>query len=379
MLLCYVVAQFFYQKISTWRRLFFAAIIILIINPFDIIDASFWLSFMSIFILTWVMSGRLRSPKHLVLWGKMQIAIIIGLLPLMLFFFQQASIVAFFTNAIAIPWIGLLILPMALMATLLFSLHLYLWSHDLFWLTGHCLSRLWKLLEYAAHFSVASWHHAIASLFILILAMMGSIFLLAPRGFPARFLGCFGLIPLFLYHPAYPKMGDYRVTIIDVGRGLSMLVQTAHHVMLYDTGAHFPGGFDYGESVITPYLRFEGIAQIDRLAISDGDNDHSGGTAAIVKNFRVKTIFTSAPKLITQFHAQYCAQGQNWTWDQVHFTTLDDSSCVIKIVGKGGSILLTGDSKLYDTADNGAIIIRFQQVGGVRLSSYKISKATSEI
>lgn len=450
MLTCFILARLFYYRISTIKRLFFAAGIVLLLNPFDLIDASFWLSFSSIAILAWVMSGRLRGSSHLASWGKMQSAILIGLFPLMLFFFQQASLIAFFTNLIAIPWIGFLILPMALIATLLFTLKCYYLSQHVFWLTGKLLLPLWKFLQWSSQLSFASWHHAIANQWVLIAGVIGSLYLLAPRGFPLRFMGFFGLLPLFFYHPAYPKVGDYRVTIVDVGQGLSVLVQTAHHVMLYDTGAHIKNGFDFGESVVAPYLRQQGISTIDRLEISHGDNDHSGGADAIVKDFTVKNIVTSAPRLIAHFHGTPCFAGQTWDWDNVKFTTFNptpnvpyadnNSSCVIKVSGKGGDTLLTGDIqaateaslvqqygkqlqstvllvphhgsrtsstegfisavspqfavisagkynryhlpakivltrylqhqiKVYITADNGAIIIRFRHKGNVRLTS----------
>ncbi len=353
MLFFFMISQLFYRKMSTWRRLFFAGGIILILNPYDLMNSGFWLSFSSMAVLAWVMGGRLRSPKKLILWGKMQGSIIIGLLPLMLFFFQQASLIAFLTNAVAIPCVGFVILPMCLLATGLYFFKLHLLSHDLFFLTGKLLWPLWKFLTDASHLSFSSWHHAVSNLWILIIGIISALFLLAPRGFSAKWFGCFGLLPLFFYHPAHPKIGDFRVTIIDVGQGLSVLVQTAHHVMLYDTGAHFPGGFDYGESVVAPYLRDQGISTINRLEISHGDNDHSGGADAIVKDFFVKTIFTSAPKLIAHFHANDCFAGQQWDWDHVHFNTLNpaphspyadnNSSCVIKITGKYGQLLLTGD------------------------------------
>lgn len=360
MLTCFILARLFYYRVSSIKRLCFAACVILFLNPYDIMDVSFWLSFTSIAMLLWVMSGRLRAPSHWMSWGRMQGAIIIGLLPLMLFFFQQASVIAFFTNLIAIPWIGFLILPMALMATLLFTFKLSYLSQRLFWLTGKLLLPLWKFLQFSSKLSCASWCHAIGNDWVLIIGLIGCLYLLSPRGLPLRWIGCFGLLPLFFYYPAHPKMGDYRVTIIDVGQGLSVLVQTAHHVMLYDAGAHIPGGLDFGKSVVAPYLRQQGVSHIDRLEISHGDNDHSGGADAIVKNFRVKTIVTSAPKLIahfSSFHATPCFAGQTWEWDGVRFATLNpvfhapyednNSSCVIKVSGEGGSVLLTGDIEAF--------------------------------
>ena len=148
---------------------------------------------------------------------------------------------------------------------------------------------------------------------------------------------------------------------MEVGQGLSVLVQTAHHVMLYDTGAHMPGGFDVGDAIVTPYLRSQNIHIIDRLEISHGDNDHSGGADAVVRNFTVKSIYTSAPNLVSNFNARYCEEGQSWEWDGVYFNTFNpavgmtyqdnNSSCVIKIVGEQSSVLLTGDIE-KDTEEN---------------------------
>lgn len=353
MLFCLIITRLCYVNVTLWQRLFFAAMIILLLNPFCVIDMSFWLSFSSIAILVWTMSARLQLPQKIISWLKMQSALTIGLLPIMLLFFQQASIIAFLANAIAIPWIGLIILPLTLLSCVIFILQGSAISTLLFYFSGKLLLPLWNILLFFSRAHFAAWHHIIFNPVILICAIIGVIFLLSPKKFPAKWLGCFGLLPLFCYFPSQPNMGEYWVSVIDVGQGLSVLVQTAHHVMLYDTGSHLPGGLDMGESVVTPYLRYRGITNIDRLEISHGDNDHSGGADAIVKNFNVAAIFTSAPKLIAHFNAQYCMVDQAWHWDGVDFVTLNpaqnalyednNSSCVIKITSRGGSILLTGD------------------------------------
>ena len=358
MLFIFMMGKIIFKNMSMWYRWFIAMMVILIINPFDFCEASFWLSFISVGLLTWVMSDRLESPSHLVSWGKMQMTMVIGLMPLMFWFFQQASIVSFMANAIAIPWVGFLILPVALSASMMCVFHLFWLSQSLFWFSGKCLYPLWKILSFLSMVSFASWHHAFPNMIILLLGMVGVIVLLSPRGLPAKWIGCFGLLPVFFYHPPSPSFGYFKATVIDVGQGLSVLIQTKHHVMLYDTGAHFPGGFDYGDSVVTPYLREQGVSVINRLEISHGDNDHSGGADAIVKNFHVERFFTSAPKLVRHFHAVYCNSMQQWTWDGVRFITLNpvpnepyednNSSCVIKIIGKKGQLLLTGDIQ-YET------------------------------
>lgn len=353
MLFFLLIGNIFYKKISIVRRLFFAASMILVLNPYAVIDSSFWLSFLSLFFLSLIITGRLQSENHIKSWIKMQGAILVGLLPVMLLFFQQISLVAFFANAIAIPWVGFIILPTVIVAMILYLFHFFLLSQKIFWLSGKLLLPLWQFLTYLSQLSFASWYHAISNPWVLVSGLIGATYCLAPKKLPAKWLGCCGLLPVFFFHVAHPKEGDFWATVIDVGQGLSVLVQTKNHVLLYDTGAHFPGGFDFGESVVAPYLRYRDIHTINRLEISHGDNDHSGGADAIVKDFTVNAIFTSAPKLVNHFHAQYCAQGQSWIWDHVYFKTLspvsnspyadNNSSCVIQISAHGGTLLLTGD------------------------------------
>lgn len=353
MLTVFLCSQLCVFHMPPFQKLGLIALSVIAWHPYDAIDMSFWLSFVSIAMLMWMMSGRFHARSHFFDFFRMQWAITIGLLPLMFLFFQQASMIALITNAVAIPWVGCVILPMTLCATILFALHCHQVSNALFLWAAKCLSPLWIFLQWCASHSFSVWHHAIANPFVLLAGMIACIAFLAPRYFPARFVGCIGLLPLFFYSPAFPRGDLCDVTVIDVGQGLSVLIQTAHHVMLYDTGAHFPHGFDYGESVVAPYVRQQGIRTIDRLEISHGDNDHSGGAPAIMRDFDVKSIYTSDPALIAKWHAVPCFAGQDWQWDGVQFQTLqpserapyedNNSSCVIKITAKTGQVLLTGD------------------------------------
>lgn len=320
MLLLFIVPRLFYKNISATRRLIFAASVTLFINPLNIIDVSFWLSFSSILILGWVMSGRMRSPHHLISWAKMQIGILIGLLPLMLFFFQQISIIAFFTNAIAIPWVGLLILPMTLLATFLFLLHLTTLSHFVFYFAGRCLMPLWRFLVYVSHYSFSSWHHAVVNPWILLFSLIGCFLLLAPSGFSLRLFGFFGLLPLFFYHAPNPSIGNVRVMVMDVGEGLSVLVQTAHHAMLYDTGNYHR---------VTPILQSQNITHINCLVLSDTEKEDVGDASWIENQFKIASVMQST--------------SSQWNWDGVTFWVNCDDGCIAKITGKKGSILLTGD------------------------------------
>ncbi len=132
-----------------------------------------------------------------------------------------------------------------------------------------------------------------------------------------------------------------------------MTVQTAHHLLVYDAGAHIPDGFDAGRDVVSPYLLTLGIHQIDLMMISHGDNDHSGGAKALLAQWPVQRLLTSIPRLFRGDHPEHCAAGQQWQWDGVPFRVLsppagsayqdNNSSCILQIGLPGKRTLLTGD------------------------------------
>jgi competence protein ComEC len=148
--------------------------------------------------------------------------------------------------------------------------------------------------------------------------------------------------------------GTLRLSIIDVGQGLSVLLQTQHHSLLYDTGANTMAG----ERIITPYLRWSGVSRLDGLMISHNDSDHTGGADALLAQIPIQQAFYSAlpegytlPKNTSQ---QICQAGQHWQWEQVDFAVLspivgqhydkdNNRSCVLRVSGQGFSVLLTGD------------------------------------
>jgi len=141
--------------------------------------------------------------------------------------------------------------------------------------------------------------------------------------------------------------------LLDVGQGLSAVVQTAHHVLVYDTGPKYPTGFDAGRSVVMPYLQDVGITKINMLMISHSDNDHIGGAKWLLAMMPVKELMTSVPKSHWQRSVVACFAGESWQWDNVNFRVLsppknlpyedNNSSCVLRIQAGAHSILLTGD------------------------------------
>jgi competence protein ComEC len=181
---------------------------------------------------------------------------------------------------------------------------------------------------------------------------LGLLWLFAPRGIPNRALGVILNLPLLFPIAAKLNAGEAVVTMLDVGQGLSVSVQTQHHSLLFDTGAKFLGGGDMGKNVILPFLNYQNIKKLDMLVISHGDNDHIGGADTILKNLPVEQILTSVPEKFDGRAATYCNAPQSWNWDGVTFNLIspiekfddeNNNSCVLKIQTSAGSVLLTGD------------------------------------
>jgi competence protein ComEC len=192
----------------------------------------------------------------------------------------------------------------------------------------------------------------------------GTVWLLAPRGVPGRGWGVLWLLPLFVVRPAPLPEGAFRLTVLDVGQGLSAIVETRHYAMVYDTGPRFTEASDAGGRIIAPFMRASGLRRADGLIVSHQDLDHSGGALSLMQTTPIGWFASSLPvahPIVVRAQASAtpiaCMAGQQWSWDGVRFTMLhptsdeyqdayaktNDRSCVVRIDSRFGSALLTGD------------------------------------
>jgi len=334
-----------------FNTLSIALFAVLIVDPLAVLSAGFWLSFLAVSVIVYAVSGRLGKLGPV--WGAIKINGVtsVGLSPLLLLFFQQVSLVAPLANLIAVPVISLLVVPLSLLAAIIMFI-LPTLASKLFFLVDTVLQGLWWLLAHLAEIPMASINHVLPSYWALLFAVPGILLLLAPVGIPARWLSLVMFLPLVFTDVKQPEAGDINMTLLDVGQGLSTVVQTTHHLLVYDTGAKFSEHSDMGQSVLLPFLRSQGVAKIDSLIISHGDNDHIGGAVSLMRGIPTEKILTSVPQQLSEYAPIECVAGQSWLWDEVKFTMLaprqafvseNDNSCVLKIQSKHGTALLTGD------------------------------------
>lgn len=329
-----------------------ALLAVLVDDPLVVLSAGFWLSFIAVSLIIYVIAGRLSKPGFF--RGGLQVNWVtsLGLAPLLLFFFQQVSLIAPLANLIAVPIISLAVVPLALLASLV-MLSLPMLAAKLFIVVDLALQGLWWVLVKLAALPLSTFTQSQPSWWALVFAIPGILLLFAPKGMPSRWLGFVMLFPLVFTEAHKIPVGTVKLTVLDVGQGLSTVVQTASHALVYDTGAKFSATSDMGQSVVIPFLRSQGIAKLNTLVISHGDNDHIGGADSLLTGIPTDQLLTSVPQQLSQYSPSQCKAGQSWVWDKVIFTLLspqpgqlpsdNDNSCVLKIQAEQSVALLTGD------------------------------------
>ena len=355
------------------QSLALAMIAILLVDPLSVLAPGFWLSFVGVSFLMLCLRARgrgLHAFLHDLSAGQMVMTV--SLLPLSLWFFGEASLVGALSNLIAVPVISFVIVPCVLVGILLMG-----WCPPLatpvLWLAATIAHTQWWLLEQMASWPGAHWYLPTIQPLALLLGLLGAAWLFLPRGVPMRWLGALLFLPLLMPPRELPADGGFQAWVLDVGQGLSVVLRTRKHVLVYDTGARYPSGFDLGESTVLPSMHALGINRLDVLMISHGDNDHAGGAEAVAEAFPDASRYAGEPARMT-ISTQQCVAGQAWQWDGVSFRVLNpaadkvttsfsanknavlvtkaskdnDRSCVLLVEGHGGRLLLTGDISIKE-------------------------------
>lgn len=351
------------RNFSLGQILSIALLGVLIPDPWAVLSPGFWLSFGAVMLILYTTAHRIGHAdgdaslridllRILKEYATVQWAVTVGLIPLLLALFGQVSLVSPIANAIAIPMVSLIVVPLALLGAAL--------PTDVpLWLAHIAMDGVMLPLNYLNDLPQAVWIQHAPPAWSIVAGMLGAACLLAPRGFPARWLGLLPMMPMFLNAPEPPPCGTLRLIVFDVGQGLSVAALTRQHAMLYDTGPDYSGESD--NRILIPALRGLGISELDGIILSHNDMDHIGGTASLLQAMPTGWISSSQPGEYLKATAsswpgeiRRCRDGEHWDWDGVQFDVLhpdqgstrphdNNQSCVLRISTGNQHILLAGD------------------------------------
>lgn len=329
-----------------------AAWVVLLMDPWAMLQAGFWLSFVAVGVLFAGSWGAPRSQGlvgHLRGLGREQIIITLALTPLTLLLFGQVSLVGLLANALAIPWVTLLVTPLSLLG----AVWPPLWS-----LAYLALDVLASGLSLGAAWPWATVSVPQAPLWAGVLGVVGGVMLVMPWPWAMRMAGLPLLLPVIFWQAPRPDVGQFSLLAADVGQGNAVLVQTAKHDLLFDAGPRYSVNSDAGHRVLLPLMRALDV-HLDTLVLSHRDADHTGGAAAVLGQQASAALLSSIEDghvLQNLRPAQRCEAGQHWVWDGVAFDVLHPTaqdydsqrksnalSCVLRISNGPHTVLLTGD------------------------------------
>ena len=351
------------RRLSLVGALALALLLVLLRDPFSILGADLWLSFIATGVLGWLFMRpsrvvhRSRWRQAIVQFLAAQCLVSLALWPVTAAVFGVQSWLAPLNNAIAIPITGFIAVPLALIGLVLSGLE-FSGAQFVLHAAAHVLGVLMEMLDRLASLE-PSWHPPVTHSGMAVAMALAAIAL----WHRLRFRPISALVPVLLLPLVAPRFasmapGEIVVEVLDVGQGQAVLVRTAHHTMLYDSGDRS------ATRIVRDRIRDLGTQSIDLLLVSHGDSDHAGGARQLNQSSLFRHVLSNTE--LGEYDEHPCHEHQQWNWDGVQFRILhprligtangvlaephgsqrldaNNDSCVLHIEGANGSVLLTGD------------------------------------
>ncbi|MEY4505452.1 MAG: hypothetical protein RL297_30 [Pseudomonadota bacterium] len=284
-------------------------------DPWALLQAGFWLSFVAVAILIGSDAHPPKAARSEPLgarfwawWGRLwreQSLITVALVPMTLLWFGQVSWVSWLANLAAIPWVTLVVTPLAMLGVLVPPL----WS-----VAAAAVGAMVGVLGVMAQWPWAASTWAVPPWPLGVLAVLGGVVAVMPWPWVVRGLGLLAVVPAFWFSPIRPSVGEFELVALDVGQGSAVLVRTAHHTLLYDTGPSHGPDADAADSVVLPHVWTLG-ERLHTVVVSHADSDHAGGAASVAHAFAQARWLSSYDEQAER----RCVAGQHWEWDGVRF------------------------------------------------------------
>lgn len=332
------------------RTLALAAVVLVALDPLAPVAPGFWLSFVATAALLCATAEGGNLRQQALGFARGQAAVTLMLTPVLALAFGRLSLVSPFVNAVAIPLFSVLLLPAVLTGTVIAALDPAAWP-ALWRILAALLDGAWPWLEAIAAWPHASWAPALQPAWLVAAIGVGVFAALLLPVAGLRVAASALLLALAFGRADRVADGAFAVTVIDVGQGLAAVVETAEHTLVFDTGPAWAGGSAAAQFSLLPYLRARGVRIVDRLVLSHGDKDHTGGSERLRAAMPVQRILQAPGG--DAVSGKGCRRGDGWHWDGVEFRILhppegfsgadNDLSCAILVSGPGGRALLLAD------------------------------------
>ncbi|MGD8347879.1 MAG: DNA internalization-related competence protein ComEC/Rec2 [Gammaproteobacteria bacterium] len=353
MLLAILLSTMTKNRVNLLQSLAIAVTVIATGDPRSLLSSSFWLSSGALLVIAFV---QFRVPGSLPRWRQLltlQLYFTLLFTPVGMLLFGQLSPASLPANLVAIPAVSFVLLPAVLAGSLLAvsglpgaGWLLQIADRGLGWLLGYLD---WLLQQGLGAVSVAYP----TVLLLVLLLLLG--WLLLPRSLPGRRGALLAALLLLGWQPSRPAFGEFRVRVLDVGMGTSVLVLTRNHSLVYDLGPGGRGGTSAADWALLPAILRYRIGMPDLAVVSHVDRDHSGGLNAFIDAYPGTALLSGTPReLADRFELSApvpsCHERPDWRWDGVEFSFLgapagdetNNRSCVLLIDG-GRRVLLPGD------------------------------------
>lgn len=337
------------RRISLPRMFVLVSAILLTCDPLAPLQAGFWLSLAAVAVLLAQFAPRVEPSSAIRTLVMAQVVLAVAMVPVLVATIGTVSWVGPLANLIAVPIVSVVVVPLDLFAGLLMAIDVDVAA----WvvrLVDAIVGFVVAYLRALAHFDWTSWRSARSESSLVVSSIACGLMLLPLSWrYRALLLPCIAL-PLAPLE-SRPLQHQFAVTVLDVGQGLSVIVETARHRLLYDAGPRFPSGFDLGSAVVVPNLRRDGGRTLDTVVLSHADLDHVGGYGAVANAASVRTLIGG--QTVAGLDAlRTCRAGTGWQWDGVQFRIMhplhavssdNDSSCVLSIDNGAERAMLPGD------------------------------------
>jgi len=326
MVITFLLSILFDRERNLLHTLALAAFLILIFSPPSLFDVSFQLSFLAVLSILYLVpriqqelkgEGIALSPKarwkekswkYVKLSFLVTVVATLGTAPFVALHFNRISPIGLMTNLFAIPWVGFLIVPFALIASLL-SFFYYPLASLLIHFNGFLTMILLKVVAFFASLPFASLFVSTPTFFEVILFYLLLFAVVHLRRRPVRYL-FLGLSVLFISDLVFWNVKDLFqkdliLTFIDVGHGDSILIEFPEgRRMLVDGGGLYGDRLDIGKNVIAPFLWKKKIRRIDYLVLTHPDPDHLKGLNFVASNFSIGQFWESGLRGSSEFYSR---------------------------------------------------------------------------